>query len=401
MPQYFSGADYLRMDVASKFGLDKDDWEVRLAWFHEHEHELESLVDKAEEQAGYLAGVMAYRKAVRKVPTGYTISLDATSSGVQILAALAGCEKSARACNLINTGHREDAYSIVYTAMNASLGAHGYAKRKDVKIAVMTALYGSQAEPRKVFGEASKELDQFYLTMPQELPGAWELNEGLINLWQPDAYKHTFTLADGFEVVLKVMSSIEESVHLMGVEHVVKRSVNQPKEKEVSLAANIVHSLDGMVVREMQRRCTYDRQKIQDVLALTSAGCFTHRKKDQELQRLIKLFRDSQFMSARMFDYIDADNAGLLGKGERDELRVLAGGMLSHAPFEILTIHDCFRCLPNYGNALRYHYAEIMSQLARSDILSHIASQIVGKHINVNKKGDISKLILESDYAIC
>lgn len=401
MPQYFSGADYLRMDVASKFGLDKENWDVRLAWFYENAHHLASLVDKADEQAGYLAGVMALDKAQRGEATGYTISLDATSSGVQILAALSGCEKSARACNLINTGNREDAYVIVYKAMNASLGAKGYAERKNVKIAVMTSLYGSKAEPRKVFGDGTRELEQFYLTMPQELPGAWELNEDLINLWQPDVYKHTYTLADGFDVVLKVMDRVEESVYILGCEHTVTRNVNQPKDKEVSLAANIVHSIDGMIVREMQRRCTYNRAKIQAVLALTSAGCSMQRKKDRDLQRLIKLYRESQFMSVRMFDYIDADNAGLLGKAERDELRVLAGGMLSHAPFEILTIHDCFRCLPNYGNALRYHYAEIMSQIARSEILSHIASQIVGKHINVNKKADISKLILDSDYAIC
>lgn len=401
MPQYFSGADYLRMDVASKFGLDKDDWVVRLAWFHENEHKLESLVETAEEQAGYLAGVMAYRKASKKLSTGYTISLDATSSGVQILAALSGCEKSARACNLINVGHRVDAYNIIYRSINAALGTTGYAERKNVKTAVMTSLYGSKAEPRKVFGEGTKELEQFYVTMPIELPGAWALNEDLINLWQPDAYKHCFTLADGFDVVLKVMSKVEESIYLMGVEHVVTRHVNQPKEGEVSLAANIVHSIDGMVVREMQRRCTYDRKKVQDVLNISTAGFSTSRKKDAELLRMIKLFKQSQFMSARIFGYLDADNAGHLSQAERDELRVLAGGMMSHSPFEILTIHDCFRCLPNYGNALRYHYAEIMSQLARSDVLSHIASQLTGRHVNVNKKADISKLILESDYAIC
>ena len=93
----FTGAQYLKMDVASKFGLDKENWDVRLAWFHEHEHELESLVSQAGEQAGFLAGAMAYRKAKSGKATGYTISLDATSSGIQILAALSGCEKSARA----------------------------------------------------------------------------------------------------------------------------------------------------------------------------------------------------------------------------------------------------------------------------------------------------------------
>ena len=134
----FSGKQYLQMDVASKFGLDKENWDVRLAWFHENEHRLEELVSQADEQAGFLAGVMAYRKAKSGKATGYTISLDATSSGIQILSVLAGCEKSARTCNLINTGNREDAYTIVYNSMNRELGANGYAVRDKVKIAVMT-----------------------------------------------------------------------------------------------------------------------------------------------------------------------------------------------------------------------------------------------------------------------
>lgn len=399
--QQFTGAQYLMMDVAAKFGLDKENWDVRLAWFQENKHQLEELVTKADEQAGYLAGVMAYRKAKKGIASGYTISLDATSSGVQILAALSGCERSARACNLINTGNREDAYTIVYKSMNHSLGSVGYAKRENVKIAVMTSLYGSQAEPRKVFGEGSRELDQFYMTMPVELPGAWLLNTDLINLWNPEAYKHTFTLSDGFDVVLKVMSRVDESVYMLGVEHVVTRSVNQPKMKEVSLAANIVHSIDGMVVREMQRRCQYNRAKIEGVLAISTYGSRVDRKKDRDLLRLLRLYRESAFMSARIFDYIDGENAGHFTHEERMEVKYLAEGMLQHKPFEILTIHDCFRCLPNYGNAMRYHYAEIMSQMARSNMLSSIASQITGRHINVTKKGDISQAILESDYAIC
>lgn len=399
--QQFTGAQYLKMDIASKFGLDKENWDVRLDWFQENERHLEDLVAKADESAGFLAGVMALRKAQSGKATGYTISLDATSSGVQILAALSGCEKSARTCNLVNTGNREDAYTIVYNSMNGRLGTIGYAPRDKVKTAVMTSLYGSKAEPRKVFGDGSKELQEFYNTMPEELPGAWMLNEDLINLWNPNAFKHTFTMPDGYEVVLKVMTAIEETVHFCGVAYDVMRRVNQPKDHEVSLAANIVHAIDGMIVREMQRRCQYDANLVNQVMAISQAGFSTSRKKDQELLRLLTLYRSSKFMSARVFDLLDELNAGHLTVDEKRELRILAGGMLNHVSFPILTIHDCFRCSPNHGNHMRYHYAEIMSQLARSEVLSHIATMITGKKMAVTKKADISALILESEYAIC
>lgn len=399
--QQFTGAEYLKMDIAGRFGLDKENWDVRLNWFEENKHQLYSLVEKADEQAGFLAGILAYEKAKKGIPTGYTISLDATSSGIQILAALSGCIESAKTCNLVNTGNREDAYSIIYSAMNEALGSVGYAERKAVKNACMTALYASKAEPRKIFGKGSKELAQFYLTMPEKLPGAWALVEDLVNLWQPDAYKHCYTMPDGFDVVLKVVDKVEESVHLMGVEHKIIRNVYQPKPMEVSLGANITHSCDGLIVREMQRRCSYTPDVINGVMSISEEGMSTSRKKDKQLLRLLSLYKESKFMSARIFDYLDDMNAGHLSQSAKQEIKYLATGMLAHKPFDITTIHDCFQCLPNYGNYLRYHYAEIMAQIARSNLLSHIASQITGKYIYVNKKGDISNLILESEYAIC
>ena len=79
--QEFSGKEYLKIDIANNMGLDKEDWDVRLAWFDENESRLDTLVKQAEEPALFFAGITAWQKVCKGEPTGYPISLDATSSG--------------------------------------------------------------------------------------------------------------------------------------------------------------------------------------------------------------------------------------------------------------------------------------------------------------------------------
>lgn len=136
MLQTFTGKEYLAIDVANNFGLDKDDWDDRLAWFKTNEPNLEKLLPKADEPALFFAAVKAYRKAQHGQVVHYPISLDATSSGIQILAALTGDRKAASLCNVIDTGHREDAYTGLYTAMCEKIGDKAKIDRKDTKRAI-------------------------------------------------------------------------------------------------------------------------------------------------------------------------------------------------------------------------------------------------------------------------
>ena len=60
-----------------------------------------------------------------------------------------------------------------------------------------------------------------------------------------------------------------------------------------------------------------------------------------------------------------------------------------------------FRVLPNYGNDLRRQYNRILSEIAKSDLLSFLVSQIVKRKVPVNKLDpDLWKDILEANYAL-
>lgn len=138
--QKFTGLEYLKIDIASNFGLDKSNWNDRLAWFDKNEAQLDNLLNQAEEPALFYAGVKAYRDTLNGSPTGYMISLDATSSGLQLLACLTGDTPAAKLCNVVSTGKRECAYKNIYKLMTDALGENMTASPEDTKQAIMTSM---------------------------------------------------------------------------------------------------------------------------------------------------------------------------------------------------------------------------------------------------------------------
>lgn len=134
----FTGLEYLKIDIASNFGLDKKTWQERISWFTANEHQLDDLVTHAEEPALFYAGLKAYREASQGIPTGYLMSLDATSSGLQILACLVGDDLAGSLCNVIHAGGRADAYTIIYEDMLQQVGETAKISREDTKQAIMT-----------------------------------------------------------------------------------------------------------------------------------------------------------------------------------------------------------------------------------------------------------------------
>ena len=397
--QEFSGKEYLKIDIANNMGLDKEDWDVRLAWFDDNEENLDALIKQAEEPALYYAGVQAWKKAKAGKPSGYPISLDATSSGIQLLAALTGDRKAAALCNVIDTGHREDAYTGLYNTMLAKVGEGAKISRKDTKQAIMTSFYSSTAVPKKVFGEGAL-LDIFYETMKEHAPGPWEVTETMLAIWDNTALINEWIMPDNFHVKVKVMGNETDYVNFLNKPYEVNYSVNKAIEGGRSLGANSTHSTDGMVVREMTRRCGYNADQIVKIkrwLEECRGGTSRSRPEDKLIMRLAELHQESGFLSARVLQYVDAANMGHLDKKALTSLVQ----SLPAKPFDVLSVHDCFRCLPNYGNDLRMQYNRILSEIAKSDMLSFLVSQIVKRKVPVTKLDpDLWKDILEANYSL-
>jgi len=404
--QRFSGKQYLQIDIANNFGLDKKTWKERLDWFGLHQDHLGEMISQAEEPALYYAGVKAYESVLKGEPIGYAISLDATSSGLQILAALTGDRSAAEICNVVNQEEgdtRADAYTLVYEDMLGQIGEGSKIKRDDTKRAIMTALYGSTAVPKEVFGEGLL-LQTFINSMKRLAPGAWELNETFLEIWDGDALSNDWVLPDNFHVHVKVMALASETVNFLNEPFEVFRKINIPMKEGRSIGANVVHSLDGMIVREMSRRCDYDAnwiQLIREILADEVVSHFATKEESRDAQRMVtilwKHFQESGYLSARILDYIDSDTIVMVDPLEITKLI----DSLPKKPFKVMSIHDCFRCLPQYGDDLREQYNIQLWAIGKSDLLSVLLSQLLHRKVDVGKLDEtLFQDILESDYAL-
>lgn len=413
--QTFTPIEYLKIDIASNYGLDKETWNARLDWFHENQYDIETigltnsnkvkrlkLMKEADSPALFYAGIKAWMQAKAGKAIGYPVSLDATASGAQILAAMVGCEKSAQLCNVVDTGNREDLYTNIYQRMCERYGSTGEFDRLAAKQAVMTWLYGSTAEPKKAFGEGDL-LETFYQTMFEDAPGISKANVGILNLWDPTVNQYNWTLPDGFEVNAKVMGKVKHSAMFLDQKYEVIQKVQMPQERGLSLGANVVHSVDGMIVREIVRRCDFDPEQNINVIEMIMQSDYArgneimrHRKRDQMVLKLQAAYEKSGFMSARIIDYLDYYNMALVDYSA--VLKILRS--MPTKPFHVLTIHDCFRVHPNYANDLRRQYNLILSDIASSNLLEFILNQVTGQHVAVPKMTNLSDQILQANYAL-
>lgn len=412
--QKFTGSQYLKIDIASNFGLDKKTWNERISWFDNNHHRLMELMPKADNPALFFAGIQAWEAFKQGKPSGYPISLDATSSGMQILACLTGDRKAAELCNVVKyvadhggldfspeaEAERRDGYTVIYNYMVDQIGENAKIERDDVKQAIMTSLYGSQAVPKEVFGEGIL-LQVFYNTMKALAPAAWELNEAFIDMWDSEALINSWVLPDNFHVHVKVMARIEETVHFMNQPFETFKNVNQATEKGRSLGANVTHSIDGMIVREIGRRCNYDPERIDQVWRVIESDepvYLDGYEHESMVKTLWNHYKESGYLSARILDHLDSVTMELV---DRDRIIDLLGS-LPDVPFQVLMIHDAFRCLPNYGNDLREQYTIQLAAIAKSNMLQYLIRQILKRpDIQIGKLDeDMWKDVMDNEYSL-
>lgn len=327
-----NGLNAVKIMVANHFGLDKITFEERIEWFDAHENEMINQYDEviipidAEKPILMTKALIAYRDACQAYPSGYLCELDATASGLQIMAALSGCMNTAYEVNMVVPNVRKDLYNTVAVGMGDILG-HDIPRAK-VKKPVMTHYYNSKQTPKLYMNQ--KELDAFYSVLDNNFEGAEQVMQAINECWDPTALSHCWTLPDGHVSRVKTMTYKHGNSYIpefdINLDYVYW--INRGNMNYRSLAPNVIHSIDGYVAREMVRR------------------------------------------------------AAKLG-------------------YELCHIHDCFMFHPNYFEQTCQLYREILAEIADSNLLSDILSEITGKKIGITKSTErLSQSILNSQYML-
>ena len=79
--QKFKPFEYMLINLANDFGLDKETYDTRLQWANAHLDELESLVQQADEPELFQKDILNIRRAQAKQATGTIVQFDAVCSG--------------------------------------------------------------------------------------------------------------------------------------------------------------------------------------------------------------------------------------------------------------------------------------------------------------------------------
>lgn len=403
--------DYLCIDIGNHFGLDKLLFEDRIQWVKDNYDQLEQLADKADVKPLYMKAVHELRNVVAGKETGHIVQLDATCSGIQLLSAMAGCVRGADATGLVSH-KRADAYTDVTREMNKILQLRGMSAivvpRADVKRAMMTSVYGSTAVPKEVFGEGDL-LNVFYSAVAVVAPAAFELMTALLHTWQPYALQHSWVMPDNHHVMIKVLEQKETRIEVDELNHATFTTyvtINQGTEKGVANVANVTHSVDAYVLRSVIRRASFDVKKVKEAYQLLNSSLSIDADAtepcDDALQTMLDIYKYSAMLDVSIIDYINESNVHHVPLPMVIRLLAVLTEMLARGSSPVVTVHDSFGSLPTHCNTVRYWYKEICAELAESNMLAFLVSQITGKHVTyVKKSNDLGNKIRNSSYGIC
>lgn len=409
----YTGFEYLLIDAANQMGLDKLLFEQRIEWAMKNFDNLENLVVEDKTAPQFKKAVMAIRAAQRGEDIGHLVGLDASCSGMQIMSALTGCYSGCVATNLINTGVRQDAYTLVTDSASSALGESvGEISRKAIKTATMTHLYASKAEPRALFGEDTPELAAFYEGINDVCPGANELLQDLIDTWQAYQEVHEWTLPDGFVARVKTLDKVVTRIEvdeMDGATFEYEYKVVCGKERDVKNAANVIHSIDAYILRCMERRCNYNSVIVDTAYFFLKEELEARNQGEEKIprvegtsyERYLDLYDRTNMADAVIFPHVYPSSVQQMETDHIEALIRLAESMRVHEPFEILTVHDEFKCHPNFCNHMRQHYINIFAEMADANIIEDIIHQITGHFPYYNNAYiGLSDLIRNAEYPL-
>jgi hypothetical protein len=377
-PYQVSDLEWLHMDVARSYGLDKATWAERLQWSLSNP----TLQQGAKEPFSYRSAHEALQKALRGEPVDHLVSVDATASGIQCLALMAQDGESARKVNL-----GSDRVYNIYREVQQEFPKDYEA----VKQATMTHFYESVMTPLQLFGD---DYPKFLEAMKKAMPGPTVIRDAIASCMTCQDH-YSWEMMDGYPVYMEVTAPVECSMDIGQGHNITWMEHRKAPVATKGLTANVTHSLDALVLREVLRRthCPYEWYHKETPFEEL-------REKDILLMQAILRYNRTKFFSFEFLDHVDQLNQHLVPAEMREgvEARATADCMY------IQPIHDCYRVKANDASKLFTIVREVMADLAYAKTAEWILPQLGYKGVINDDEGKRTALkaqVLESLYLIC
>ena len=277
---------WLAFQVATTFGLDKAPMDERLTWVHDNTDLITRIAtdpidslpewENTEEPWQFMSACHEYYHCCikrDKLTTGLMIAVDATCSGLQILAGLA---KDASTASLVNVcpGHSpSDAYKAVAEEAKKYLPKemHPWLTRKTTKRTVMTIPYNATKSSSRTYirealfeqgfkpssEEVTQVVDAVYQSMDAIVPGPMRVMRWIkkhVGQYIKDGATHVeWTTPSGFIVNQERNKRETKSMklQLLGrstITLTVGKGEPCPLRHKSSTAPNFIHSLDASIL---------------------------------------------------------------------------------------------------------------------------------------------------------
>ena len=281
------GMEWIKFQLATTYGLDKATMEERLEWIDKAENyemvqrvwrdPIDNIADweNADEPWLFLAACNEFCELhfEHRDHTHLPIAVDATCSGLQILAGLAKDVSTARMVNVVNSDKPQDAYAIIAEQSKGSIPERlvPYWDRKVTKRCVMTIPYNAKpfsnrSYIRDAFKEKGIEVTKDELTlcvsavreaMNIVVPGAMSvmkwIEQEVARAVKAGANEIRWTTPSGFNVKQRLMKRETSfirtqlmgqcKIHIAGAE----KGVDLKHHKNAT-APNLIHSLDASLL---------------------------------------------------------------------------------------------------------------------------------------------------------
>ena len=278
---------WLAFQVATTYGLDKAPMQERIAWAHNNHGLIESIAldpigylhewEVADEPWTFLAACDEYYHCIIKCDRHYTnlpVAVDATCSGLQILAGLAKDASTAELVNVLPSDKPQDAYKVIAEQAKPHVPEciRPHMDRKTTKRTVMTVPYNAKpysnrAYIREALKEKGVEVEKDDLTatvkavrdaMNVIVPGPMKvmkwIEQEVGKAIDRGATSLTWVTPSGFTVKQKLMKPKVQSIELQLMGRVQIKVATEEGDKvdknhhKNATAPNLIHSLDASLL---------------------------------------------------------------------------------------------------------------------------------------------------------